>query len=316
MRAHRSFPLSPGSSVSRFSHAPSRADEASPSRSRQIPLLAFSALLLLVLGLSACGGSSPAATGTATPQPVTLNVFAADSLTTVFTKIGSQFHALHPSVTVRFNFAGSDTLAAQINQGAPADVYASANVTQMNVAVSAGSIDPSSVQVFAHNHIVVIIPKSNPGNIQTLQDLAKPGVKIVLGASTVPAGAYALQFLTMASADPSYGSSYKADVLKNVVSYQSDVGGVLSQVSTGDADAGIVYISDALTEPTTLSTIAIPDNLAPTAVYPIAPVKSSPYASTAAEVVAYVMSSAGQSVLTGAGFLGATDGPGYTPPSS
>ena len=205
-------------------------------------------LLLVLLTASACGSSSTAATATATPQPVTLKVFAADSLTAVFTKLGNQFHTLHPNVTLSFNFAGSNTLAAQINQGAPADVFASANLTQMNVVVSAGGIDASSVQVFAHNHIVVIIPKSNPGNITTLQDLAKPGIKIVLGASSVPAGAYALQFLASASADPSFGSSYKANFLKNVVSYQTDVGGVLSQVTTGDADAGIVYISDADTD--------------------------------------------------------------------
>ena len=202
-------------------------------------------LLILLLAASACGSSSPAAT--ATPQPVTLKVFAADSLTSVFTKLGNQFHALHSNVTVNFNFAGSNTLAAQINQGAPADVFASANVAQMNVVVSAGGIEGSSVQVFAHNHIVVIIPKNNPGNIQTLQDLAKPGIKIVLGASSVPAGAYALQFLTAASADPSFGSSYKASFLKNVVSYQTDVGGLLSQVATGDADAGIVNITNAQT---------------------------------------------------------------------
>ena len=181
---------------------------------------------------------------------------------------------------------------------------------------SPGGIEGSSVQVFAHNHIVVIIPKNNPGNIQTLQDLAKPGIKIVLGASSVPAGAYALQFLTAASADPSFGSSYKASFLKNVVSYQTDVGGVLSQVATGDADAGIVYITDAETQPTALSTIAIPNNLAPTAVYPIAPVKNSTQASTAAAFVAYVMSSAGQSTLASFGFLSATDGPAYTPPAS
>ncbi len=272
-------------------------------------------LLLVLLTASACGSSSTAATATATPQPVTLKVFAADSLTAVFTKLGNQFHTLHPNVTLSFNFAGSNTLAAQINQGAPADVFASANLTQMNVVVSAGGIDASSVQVFAHNHIVVIIPKSNPGNITTLQDLAKPGVKIVLGASSVPAGAYALQFLASASADPSFGSSYKANFLKNVVSYQTDVGGVLSQVTTGDADAGIVYISDADTDASSLSTIAIPANLNPTAIYPIAPVKSSAQASTAAAFVAFVMSSEGQSVLASFGFLSATDGPGYTAPT-
>jgi molybdate transport system substrate-binding protein len=293
---------------------PSSSNTPSSFRARLIfpQLVAAAFLVAVLLTVSACGTSSSPASATATPQPVTLNVFAADSLTAVFMKLGSQFDALHPNVTTKFNFAGSNTLAAQINQGAPADVFASANVTQMNVVVATGAITASSVQVFAHNHIVVILPKSNPGNITTLQDLAKPGVKIVLGASSVPAGAYALQFLASADADPSFGSSYKADFLKNVVSYQTDVGGVLSQVTSGDADAGIVYISDADTDASSLTTITIPANLNPTATYPIAPVKSSTNASTAAEFVAYVTSSSGQSALASFGFLSATAGPGYT----
>jgi molybdate transport system substrate-binding protein len=186
----------------------------------------------------------------------------------------------------------------------------------MNVAVKGGQIESGSVQVFAHNRLVVVIPTSNPGNIHALQDLAKPGLKIVLAAKTVPAGNYALQYLTLANADASFGASYKANVLKNVVSYQTDVTSVLNQVTLGEADAGIVYTTDAATEPTKLSTIAIPDNLNVIAVYPIAPIKGSAAASTAQQFIAYVMSSAGQSVLASYGFLSATQGPGYTPPAS
>jgi molybdate transport system substrate-binding protein len=276
------------------------------------------ALLLLVLVVaSACGSTTTGgASATATPQLVNLRVFAAASLKGAFTKIGTQFTSLHPNITFTFNFAGSDTLAGQITQGAPADVFASANNKQMNVVVKGGEIDSSTVQVFAHNRLVVVIPTSNPGNITTLQDLAKPGKKIVLADKTVPAGQYALQFLANANADPSFGSSYQADVLKNVVSYQTDVTSVLNQVALGEADAGIVYITDAATQPTKLSTITIPDNLNVIAVYPIAPIKGSSSSSAAQQFVAYVMSSDGQSVLASFGFLSATAGPGYTPPAS
>ncbi|HEV2237570.1 MAG TPA: molybdate ABC transporter substrate-binding protein, partial [Ktedonobacterales bacterium] len=256
----------------------------------------LSALLLL---LSACGSSTGtgAATPTATAQPVTLTVFAAASLKAAFTKIGQQYQTAHPNVTVNFSFGGSDALAAQINQGAPADVFASANITQMNVVVTAGNIAASTVQTFAHNRLVVVVPKANPANIQTLQDLAKPGIRLDLAAATVPAGQYAVAFLTKASADPSFGASYKANVLKNVVSYETDVATVLNKVSLGEADAGIVYTTDAQTTASTVTTISIPDALNTIAVYPIAPVKSSANAATATSFVTDVASSDGQAVL-------------------
>jgi molybdate transport system substrate-binding protein len=284
----------------------------SQPRVRGAAVVLVSAVLLL---LSACGSSSGAATPTATAQPVTLTVFAAASLKAAFTKIGQQFHTAHSNVTVNFSFGGSDSLAAQINQGAPADVFASANVTQMNVVVSAGNITASTVQTFAHNRLVVIVPKANPAHIQTLQDLAKPGIKLDLAAATVPAGQYAVTFLTKASTDPSFNPAYKANVLKNVVSYETDVTTVLTKVSLGEADAGIVYTTDAQTTASTVTTIAIPDALNTIAVYPIAPVKNSPNAATAAAFVTYVVSSDGQAVLASYGFLSSSAGPLYTPPA-
>jgi molybdate transport system substrate-binding protein len=309
--------VQPPSSSSRFSSPFPRSSTALSSRRVLLPhLFATTLFVVLLLIVSGCGTGSSGSTATATPSPVTLKVFAAASLKGAFTKMGTQFTALHSNVAFSFNFAGSDALAAQINQGAPADVFASANNKQMSVAVTGGQIDSTSIQVFAHNRLVVVIPTSNPGNIHTLQDLAKPGVKVVLAASTVPAGQYAVQFLTQASADPSFGSSYKANVLKNVKSYQTDVTSVLTQVALGQADAGIVYTTDAATQPTTLTTIAIPDTLNVIATYPIAPVKSSKAASTAQQFIAYVVSSDGQSVMASFGFLSATAGPGYTPPAS
>ncbi len=291
---------------------------ATPTRSVR-PLVWLPALLVVALigVLSACGGSSSGgASATATPAPVTLNVYAAASLKASFTTIGASFHTAHPNVTVTFNFGGSDTLATQIDQGAPADVFASANITQMNVVVKAGMIDSATPVVFAHNRLIVVYPKNNPANLQTLQELAKSGVKIVLAAKTVPAGQYALTFLTKASADPTFTPAYQAEVLRNVVSYETDVTSVLTKVSLGEADAGIVYTTDAQTVTSSVSTITIPDALNTIAAYPIAPVKSSAHADVAQQFDAYVLSSAGQAVLAQYGFLPSTGSPQYTPPSA
>lgn len=269
-------------------------------------------LPLLLLSVSACGGSSTGTGGT-NSSPVTLNVFAAASLQAAFTKIGSQFDAAHSNVKTTFNFAGSDALATQINQAAPADVFASANTAQMDVVVKAGNIDASAVKTFAHNRLVVVLPKDNPGNISTLQDLGKSGVKVVLAAKTVPVGGYALQFLTKASADPSYGATYQANVLKNVVSYEADVKSVLSKVSLGEADAGIVYTTDAATAADTTTQLAIPDNLNVIATYPLGVVKASKNASVAQQFVDYVAGADGQAVLASFGFVAGSSGAQYQP---
>jgi molybdate transport system substrate-binding protein len=278
--------------------------------------LSTALVLLSASCFAACGGSSGAAASTDTPRPVTLTVFAAASLKAAFTELGNDFHTANPGDTVTFSFAGSDTLATQITQGAPADVFASANNAQMNVAVKAGTISGSTPQVFAHNRLVVVVPKNNPGSIQTLRDLAKPGVKVVLAAKTVPAGQYAITYLAQASADPGFGASYKNAVLANVVSYEADVTSVLTKVSQGEADAGIVYTTDAQTVAASVTTIAIPDALNTIAVYPIAPISASPNLSAARQFIAYVLSSTGQSVMAKYGFLSASSGPQYTPPTS
>src|SRR5215472_11666843 len=144
------------------------------SRLSHLSRIAILAVLLLLVGtLSACGSSTTAGSSTPTATsapPVTLNVFAAASLTNAFKEIGQKFQTAHPNVTVTFNFAGSNALATQINQGAPADVFASANQKQMSVVVQAGGADASASKVFAQNLLVVITPKNNPGQINTLQD--------------------------------------------------------------------------------------------------------------------------------------------------
>jgi molybdate transport system substrate-binding protein len=274
-------------------------------------ILAF--LLFLIVALSACASTSANTSPTSAPK-VTLNVFAAASLTNAFKQISQKFQQAHSNVTVSFNFAGSQALAQQINQGAPADVFASANQTQMNVVIKSGEVDAASSKVFVHNLLVVIFPKSNPGQITTLQDLAKSGLRIVLAAASVPAGQYAVDFLGKASADASFGSAYKASVLKNVVSYETDVESVVSKVSLGEADAGIVYTTDALANTSQLGQIAIPANLQTVATYPIAPIKGSKNAATAQQFVDYVLSADGQAVLTSFGFIPANASTSFIAP--
>ncbi|HEY1391205.1 MAG TPA: molybdate ABC transporter substrate-binding protein [Ktedonobacterales bacterium] len=277
-------------------------------------LLASVPVMLIAMTLAACGGST--ATASSTPAPVKLNVFAAASLQGAFTDMGKAYSQAHSNVTVTFNFAGSDALATQINQGAPADVFASANATQMNNVVTPGNIDGGAVKAFAHNRLVVIYPAANPANIQSLQDLGKSGVKVVLAAKTVPVGQYALQFLDLAAADPSFGASYKTNVLKNVVSYETDVKSVLSKVALGEADAGIVYTTDAATETGKVGTVTIPDALNVIALYPIGAVKASKQATTAQAFIDYVLSSEGQATLAKYGFIAGSEGKQYAPPAA
>ena len=237
----------------------------------------------------------------ATPEPRTLTVFAAASLTDAFKEIGANFEAAHAGVTVAFNFAGSQTLRTQLEQGASADVFASANHAEMENAIKSSLIQQAGGQDFLTNKLVVVMPKNNPANIQTLQDLARSGVKVVLAADTVPAGKYARQILDKMSQDAAFGTDFSAKVLANVVSNETDVKQVVAKVQLGEADAGIVYISDSIAAPD-LKTIVIPDNLNVIAKYPIADLDKASNPDLAAEFIAYVLSPEGQAILKKWGF--------------
>jgi molybdate transport system substrate-binding protein len=275
----------------------------------------FAPLVLLVAALlAACG---PAATATpiptsipptetpvpptATPEPRTLTVFAAASLTDAFTEIGHTFESTHPGVTVALNFAGSQTLSTQLTQGAVADVFASANHTEMDKVVAANLIPQDAPKDFVTNKLLVVLPANNPANVQTLQDLARPGLKLVLADATVPAGKYARQILDNMSKDTTFGSDFSTNVLANVVSNETDVKQVVAKVQLGEADAGIVYISDSVAAPD-LKTIEIPTNFNVVAKYPIAALANAPQPELASEFIAYVLSAEGQGILKKWGF--------------
>jgi len=248
--------------------------------------------------------TAPTGAPTAAASRQTLTVFAAASLTDAFNEIGQAFAAANAGATVTFNFAGSQQLAQQIGQGAPADVFASANNAQMAAVIKSGQVLSGTQKTFARNRLVVIYPKANPGGLATLQDLAKPGLKIVLADKSVPVGGYALDFLSKASHDPSFTTSYSPTVLANVVSYETDVKQVLAKVSLNEADAGIVYTTDiSAGAASQVGRIDIPDKLNTIASYPIAAIQGSPNAALAQKFVDYVLSAAGQAVLAKYGFL-------------
>jgi molybdate transport system substrate-binding protein len=234
-------------------------------------------------------------------------VFAAASLTDAFNVIKDDFEALYPHVTLVYNFAGSNALAQQLVEGAPADVFASANNTQMNVAIEGGRIVTGTQHTFVRNRLVVIVPTGNPGEVETLQGLAKPGLLIILAAAEVPVGQYSLDFLDKAAQDAAFGGSFKDDVLANVVSYEENVRSVLTKITLGEADAGIVYTSDISGDVADqVERLDIPDALNTIASYPIAPIRDSENADMAQTFADYVLSPAGQRVLAEFGFIPVT----------
>lgn len=258
----------------------------------------LSLMLLLGLFLTGCGPATTAAPTTA-PEARTLNIFAAASLTDALTEIGENFQAANPGVTVTFNFAGSQALRTQIDEGAPADVFASANKTEMDSLVSSAHVAEGTPQIFLNNKLVVILPADNPTALENLESLANSDIKLVLAAEEVPAGNYARQALDAMNGQ--FGLDFKDKVLANVVSNEDNVKQVVAKVQLGEADAGIVYTSDAVAAPE-LQTIEIPTELNVIAQYPIAPLVDSANSDLARSFVAYVLSSDGQAVLQKWGF--------------
>ena len=267
-------------------------------------ILTVAALFLAACAPAATTAPTPTLEPTATPEPYTLTVFAAASLTDAFNEIKTEFEAANPGVTVAYNFGGSNALAQQLGEGAPADVFASANKKQMDVAIEASRVVTGTTQVFVRNRLVVIVPKDNPGGIENLQDLGKVGLKLILAAKDVPVGQYALDYLDKAIADASFDTSYKDDVLANVVSYEDNVRSVLTKVALGEGDAGIVYTSDISGDAAAdVVAIEIPDELNTIATYPIGAVKDSAAPDVAQAFIDYVLSVDGQAILESYGFI-------------
>jgi molybdate transport system substrate-binding protein len=226
-------------------------------------------------------------------------VFAAASLTDAFDEISKSFEALHPGTRVNFSFAGSQILRSQIEQGAAADVFASANQTEMKTLAGEKLVKEGTDRTFLTNQLVLVLPPDNPAKITSLRDLANPGLRLVLAADQVPAGKYARQVLD--KLNPTLGADYKDKVLANVVSNETDVKQVVAKVQLGEADAGIVYVSDAVAAPQ-LKKIDIPPAANVIAAYPIAPLAHSANPALASAFCDYVLSADGQAILKKWGF--------------
>jgi molybdate transport system substrate-binding protein len=240
----------------------------------------------LVLLLSGCGGSGS--------ERSEITVLAAVSLTGAFTRIGADFERANPSVIVRFSFGPSDGLATQILEGAPADVFAPASPKYMDQVRSDGPGVTGQVD-FARNTLAVIVPSDNPAHIGSLDDLARPGVQLVLAAVGVPAGDYARGVLANAG--------IRREALANVVSNEEDVKGVVQKVLLGEADAGIVYRTDVTPDiSASVRAISIPAGANVIATYPIAVIDGSGHTLVAEAFVRFV-TGPGQATLRTFGFL-------------
>ena len=247
----------------------------------------------LPLILTSCGG------GNLAPETRTLTVYAAASLTDAFSELGDTFEASHPGVTVVFSFGGSQNLRTQIEQGAPADIFASANVREMDTLVTQNLVVADAPQVFLTNQLVVILPEDNPAEINSLEDLGRPGLKIVLAAEDVPAGRYAREILNRLNAQ--FGPEYSDRVLANVVSNEDNIRQATTKVQLGEADASVVYVSDVVAAPE-LRRIEIPGEVNVSAEYWIVPLAESLNPDLANDFTAYILSPDGQATLEKWGF--------------
>ncbi len=249
---------------------------------------------LVVAGLVGCGGgtasgSAPGTRAGAAAVTGTVTVFAAASLTGSFTRIGKDFEAANPGSTVKFNFAGSSALATQINQGAPADVFASAAPATMKTVTDAGN-GLGTPTTFVKNQLVIAVPKGDPKGIRALSDLTRPGVKVALCAAQVPCGAAAKTALAAAT------------VRITPVTLEQDVKAALAKVKLGEVDAALVYRTDVRAAASDVEGVEFPESSGAVNEYPIIVVKDAPNRAGAQAFVSWVLSDKGRAVLNAAGF--------------
>jgi molybdate transport system substrate-binding protein len=272
-------------------------------------VLLLAAAVLAGVACSSKGEAPVEQTPTSSAGPALsgkLTVFAAAHFTEAFQEMKSRLEESNPGLSITFSFASSTQLRAQLEQGARADVFASGDEKEMDLARDAGLLG-SEATVFAHDRLVVILPRDNPAGIGTLQEVARSGVKLDLVNENAPAGAYAREFLQRASATSAFGTDFDQRALANVVSEEENVKQVVAKVRLGEADAGICFVSDVTPEAAPdLLTIDIPDDLNPMAIHLIAVLKDAGNPTLARSFVDYVLSAEGQAILQAQGFLPAT----------
>jgi len=249
------------------------------------------AIAALVLAACSSSTSTPSASSSGAGKVSGMVVvFAATSLTDAFNKIGAQFEKAHPGVTVKFNYNGSSSLATSITQGAPADVFASAAPANMKTVTDAGDA-AGTPQVFTRNTGEIMVEKGNPKKITSVKDLANSAIKVAVCAPEVPCGAVATAIFK------------NAGVTVKPVSEETNVGGVVTKVTLGEVDAGIVYVTDVKESEGKAIGVPIPASQNDITEYPIAQVKGAPNATGAKAFISYVLGPDGQKVLASFGFL-------------
>jgi molybdate transport system substrate-binding protein len=277
-------------------------------------LLALPAAALGALTLAACGGETSTSTGpspagapptsAATPEPKELVMLVASSLTDAFNEMALDFPKQPGNEGIRFtpSFGASSQLRTQLEQGAPVDLFASADTVQMDVAVKAGMI-VGTPRVFVRNRLTVIVPRDNRAGITKLADLARPGLKFVTTSPDVPVGNYTRQALQKMAAG-TLGAGFDQKVLANVVSEEANVRQVVTKVQLGEADAGVCYVSDVTpASAPALTMIDIPDQFNTIAEYPVAVTKLAKAPATAQRFITYLGSAAGQAILKKNNFI-------------
>jgi molybdate transport system substrate-binding protein len=266
------------------------------------------ALVALALVLAACSSGATPAPSAPTPSaaasaaaPASLTIYAAASLKAVLAKAQTAYQAANPGTTLAISTDSSSALETKIEQGAPADVFLSADTTNPQKLVDTG-LAAGTVTKFAGNLLTVIVPMANPAGIKTPADLARPGIKVIAAGDTVPITKYATQLVANLAKQPGYPADFVAQYTANIVTREDNVAAVVAKIELGEGDAGIVYVTDAKTS-TKVMTIAVPDAANVPATYGGVVVKASPNVAAAQAFLAWLAGPDGQAILASFGFL-------------
>ena len=251
--------------------------------------------LVIALALFGAAGCGPAS------SPTTLTVLAAASLRDAFRAIGTAYSSTHAGITLTFSFDASSTLRAQVEQGAPVDLFASADVANPDQLVNAGRTIGPAVP-FAGNRLALIVPAANPAGIAAPADIGRPGVKVLTASPNVPIAMYATKVIANLAAEPGAAAGFAAAVERNIVSREDNVAAVVAKVVLDEADAGFVYATDARAAGATVRIIQLPDRDNVTATYAAVVVRQAQDPVAAAAFVAWLASPGGQAVLAPFGF--------------
>jgi molybdate transport system substrate-binding protein len=278
---------------------------AAPAARTAATALRVAATVLLTLTVAGCGWRASTGDPGRASAGTELTVFAAASLREAFGAVKEAYEAATPAVTLVFSFDASSALRAQVEQGAPVDVFASADTRNPRILADAG-LTSGEPLAFAGNRLAIVVPAANPARIASPADLARPGVRLVNAGPEVPITAYAGEMLSNLARLPGYPERYAAAVAANVVSREDNVKAVLAKIQLGEGDAGVVYATDVTAAGDDVRTIPIPDEANVVATYAAVVPKDAPHPAAAASFLAWLSGPDGMAVLARFGFTAPT----------